>query len=169
MLIIIFHQRWHEKKYWRFYTWQASSIFKVWRYDGGTRAIWCMSLTLFELGGCSTPPYHKSALRPQKWPPDAPKMILLFLFLYDLPKEIGFSQWFSVIRREWCWTTALPKDNKLQNMQTCRNRQTWRVCCSWFLHVKSKLRNKFVYLVFIIFGHCPSKFLWKFIIWNINI
>ena len=44
----------------------------------------------------------------------------------------------------------MPKDNKLQDMQTCQNRQT-RVCCSWFLHVKSKLRIKFAYLVFIIF------------------
>ena len=36
----------------------------------------------------------------------------------------------------WCLQI---KDNKLQDTQTCRNRQTWRVCCSWFLHVKSKL------------------------------
>ena len=46
------------------------------------------------------------------------------------------------------------KDHKLQDMQTCQNRQTWRVCCNWFLHVKSKLRIKFAYLVFIIFGRC---------------
>ena len=45
-----------------------------------------------------------------------------------------------------------PKDNKLLDTQTCWNRQTWRVCCSWFLHVKSKLRINFAYLVFIIFG-----------------
>ena len=32
-----------------------------------------------------------------------------------------------------------------------RNRQTWRVCCNWFLHVKSKLRIRFAYLGFIIF------------------
>ena len=44
------------------------------------------------------------------------------------------------------------KHNKLLDTQTCHNRQTWRVCCSWFLHVKSKLRIKFAYLVFIIFG-----------------
>ena len=43
------------------------------------------------------------------------------------------------------------KDNKLLDTQTCRNLQTWRVCCSWSLHVKSKLRIKFAYLVFIIF------------------
>ena len=32
-------------------------------------------------------------------------------------------------------------------MQTCQNQQTLRVCCSWFLHVKSTHRNKFAYLV----------------------
>ena len=45
---------------------------------------------------------------------------------------------------------SLP-NNKLQDTQTSWNWQTWRVCCSWFLHVKSKLRIKFAYLVFIIF------------------
>ena len=42
------------------------------------------------------------------------------------------------------------KDNKILDTQTCRNGQTWRACCSWFLHMKSKLRIKFAYLVFII-------------------
>ena len=42
------------------------------------------------------------------------------------------------------------KDNKLLDTQTCQNQQTW-VCCIWFLHVKSKLRIKFAYLIFIIF------------------
>ena len=40
-------------------------------------------------------------------------------------------------------------------MQTCRKWQTWRVCCSWFLHVKSKLGIKFAYLLFIIFVCSP--------------
>ena len=53
------------------------------------------------------------------------------------------------------------KHNKLLDTQTCHNRQTWRVCCSWFLHVKSKLRIKFAYLVFIIFGlNWPCCLLW---------
>ena len=51
--------------------------------------------------------------------------------------------------------TGKTKDNKLLDMQTCWNRQTWRVCCSWFLQVKSKLRIKFAYLVFNIFDVNP--------------
>ena len=50
------------------------------------------------------------------------------------------------------------KDNKLLDTQTCQNQQIWRVCCSLFLHVKSKLRIKFAYLVFIIFD-CNSALL----------
>ena len=55
------------------------------------------------------------------------------------------------------------KDNKFQDTQTCRNQQTSRVCCSWFLHVKSKLRIKFAYLVFIIFGiyHLIFECIWS--------
>ena len=33
-----------------------------------------------------------------------------------------------------------------QEVQTCWNWQTLTVCCSWFLHVKSTHKNKFVYI-----------------------
>ena len=55
----------------------------------------------------------------------------------------------------WYNQSVSIKDNRFQDTQTCWNRQTWRVCCSWFLHVKSKLRIKFVYLLFIIFVCSP--------------
>ena len=41
-------------------------------------------------------------------------------------------------------------------MQTCQNWQTLTVYYNWFLHVKLTHRNKFAYLVFIIFAHVPS-------------
>ena len=38
------------------------------------------------------------------------------------------------------------KDDKI-DMQTCQNRQTFRVCYCYFLHVKLTHRNKFAHLV----------------------
>ena len=54
--------------------------------------------------GCSTPPYHKSALRPSNWPPNThpPRFrdFSYFYMNYLISKKIfGFSQWFRVFRR----------------------------------------------------------------------
>ena len=88
-----------------------------------------------------------------------PKMKNLFIW-----KEI-FEQGF---RSTCCWRSTIRQtlaniqaskfsledrvgptiiDTKFANM-----RQTSTVCYSWLLHVKSTHRNKFAYLVFIIFG-----------------
>ena len=96
------------------------------------------------------------------------KLYLLpcFHHIYFSPRPIQGLNW------DWhitLYCMVLPKDNELLDSQTCWNRQTWRVCSSWFLHVKSKLRIKFAYLVFIIFGSplAPSYFLylWKNFPW----
>ena len=53
-------------------------------------------LTLLGTGGCSTPPYRKSALRPSKWPPNDPKFrdfsYFYMTYLKSKKKIFGFSQ-----------------------------------------------------------------------------
>ena len=48
-------------------------------------------------GGCSTPPYQKSALKPSKWPPNDPKFRVFFLFLYDLSEKQKKFFWFFTV------------------------------------------------------------------------
>ena len=62
---------------------------------------------------------------------------------------------FIIIKDVYYRVSQKTKDNKSQDTQTCRNRQTWRVCCSWILHLKLSLRICFL---LSLMGHIQSVF-----------